>query len=239
MRRRCAGWTLTALAGGLAGVVVMAQVTKSAADLAGTSWQLVRFQGGDDRTSTPDDRTKYTIAFTADGGLNARIDCNRGRGSWKSAGPSELQLGPMALTRAMCPPGSLHDRIVKDLSYVRSYVIRNGHLFLSLMADAGTYEFEPVAGASPGPGKPPVASTGPVTFQCTPKSGGPAELLTATFYKTQPGLVLVERGGQVRPAFGVAAASGARYEGAELLFWEARGEASVTWSGAELACRKR
>ena len=42
----------------------------------------------------------------------------------------------------MCPPGSLHDQLVKQLPYVRSYVIREGKLFLSLMADGGTYEFE-------------------------------------------------------------------------------------------------
>jgi len=47
------------------------------------------------------------------------------------------------LTRAMCPPGSLHDRIVRHLPIVRSYVVRDGRLFLSLMADGGIYEFEP------------------------------------------------------------------------------------------------
>lgn len=54
-------------------------------NLGGTSWQLVKFQGSDDRTLTPDDKSKY----------------------------------------------------------VRSYVIKDGHLFLSLMADGGAYEFEP------------------------------------------------------------------------------------------------
>ena len=114
----------------------------SAVQLAGTSWRLVKFQGGDDKTSTPDDRAKYTIVFGSDGRVSARIDCNRGTGSWKSSG-SQLEFGPLALTRAACPPGSLHDRIAKDWQFVRSYVIRNGHLFLSLMADAGIYEFEP------------------------------------------------------------------------------------------------
>lgn len=56
---------------------------------------------------------------------------------------NQLKFGPMALTRALCAPGSLHDRIVKQLPLVRSYVIRNGHLYLSLMADGGIYEFEP------------------------------------------------------------------------------------------------
>jgi heat shock protein HslJ len=112
--------------------------------LAGTSWQLVKFQGGDDTTLIPDDRAKYTIALAAGGQLTARIDCNRGRGTWKSTGPSQIEFGPLALTRAKCPSGSLHDQIVKQWSYIRTYVIRDGHLFLSLMADGGIYEFEPI-----------------------------------------------------------------------------------------------
>jgi para-nitrobenzyl esterase len=113
--------------------------------LGGTSWQLVKFQGSDDTTLTPDDKAKYTITFNRDGSLTTRIDCNRGRGTWKSSGPNQVELGPMALTRAMCPPGSLHDQIVKHWGFVRSYVIKDGHLYLSLMADGGIYEFEPIA----------------------------------------------------------------------------------------------
>ena len=117
----------------------------SSEGLAGTSWRLVKFQGGDDTTLTPDDRAKYTIEFGKDGALSARIDCNRGRGTWKSTGPNQIAFGPMALTRAMCPPGSLHDHIVKQWGNIRSFVIEDGHLFLSLMADGGIYEFEPVS----------------------------------------------------------------------------------------------
>src|SRR5262245_30579915 len=111
--------------------------------LGGTSWQLVKFQGGDGAVLTPDDRSKYTLAFADDGVVNALIDCNRGRGGWKSPGPNQLEFGPMAITRAQCPPGSMHDQIVKQLPHVRSYVIKDGRLFLSLMADGGIYEFEP------------------------------------------------------------------------------------------------
>lgn len=63
------------------------------------------------------------------------------------AGPAlergDVLIGPLALTRAKCPPGSLHDQIVKQWGNIRSYVIRDGHLFLALMADGGIYEFEP------------------------------------------------------------------------------------------------
>jgi para-nitrobenzyl esterase len=116
------------------------------ASLGGTSWQLLKIQGSDDKTLSPCDKFKYTIAFGTDGRVSVRIDGNRGFGTWTSAEPNQLQLGPLALTRAMCPPGSLHDRIVKDWEAVRSYTIKDDHLFLSLMADGGVYEFEPIDG---------------------------------------------------------------------------------------------
>ena len=115
----------------------------AAEDLGDTSWQLVKFHGGDDTILIPDESSKYTITFAVDGRLNVRIDCNRGGGSWKSSGPNQLRFGLLALTRAACPPGSLHDHIVEHWEFVRSYTITKGHLFLSLMADGGTYEFEP------------------------------------------------------------------------------------------------
>jgi len=133
----------------------------AAAGLGGTSWQLVRFQGSDDKLLTPDDPAKYTIAFGTDGSVSARIDCNRGRGTWKSSGPNQLQFGPLALTRAMCPPGSLHDRMVKDWEFVRSYILKDGYLFLALMADGGIYEFEPIGGSKAAAPDSRVASMGP------------------------------------------------------------------------------
>ena len=115
----------------------------SPSPLQDTNWQLVRFRGGDDKTIAPDDPAKYTLAFASDGRVTARIDCNRGSATWRSTGSSQLELGPLALTRALCPKGSLHDQIVKQWPFIRSFVIKEGHLFLSLMADGGTYEFAP------------------------------------------------------------------------------------------------
>ena len=112
--------------------------------LEGTSWQLVQFEGGDDTVLRPDDRGKYTIEFGRGGRLHTRIDCNRGEGTWSSSGSNQLQLAPLALTRAACPAGSLHDQIVRQWPNIRSYVIKDGHLFLALIADGGMYEFEPL-----------------------------------------------------------------------------------------------
>ena len=125
-------------AGGRAAIPLLSQ------GLAGTSWQLVTFQGGDGTTRAPDDRAKYTIEFGAGGRLAARIDCNRGHGTWTSSGANQIEFGPLGLTRAKCPDGSLHDEIVKQWGNIRSYVLRDGHLFLALKIDGGIYEFEPI-----------------------------------------------------------------------------------------------
>src|SRR5262249_21691650 len=85
---------------------------------------------------------EYTVAFASDGSVSVRIDCNRGHGTWTSAGPKQLEFGPLALTRAMCPPAPLNDRIVRDWQSIHSYILKSGHLVLSLKADGGTYEFE-------------------------------------------------------------------------------------------------
>ena len=130
----------------IASTLAAQTVPSSPPRLDGTSWQLVQFQGGDGKILTPDDRAKYTLEFVAGGNLTARIDCNRGRGSWKSSGPGQVELGLLALTRALCAPGSLHDQIVKQFGNIRSYVVKDGPLFLSLMADGGIYEFEPLGG---------------------------------------------------------------------------------------------
>ena len=124
--------------------------TQAAEDLADTTWQLVKFQGGDDKPLAPEDKWKYTITFSRDGSVNVRIDCNRGRGSWKSPGPQQIQFGPLALTDGMCPASDLTAHMAKDWQNVRSYTIKDGHLFLSLMADAGTYEFESPSSVGPG-----------------------------------------------------------------------------------------
>lgn len=115
----------------------------TAPGLEGSSWRLVQIAMSDGVTRPAIERSRYTIGFGRDGVLNVRFDCNRGRGSWQSAAPGNLEFGPLALTRALCPTGSLHDELVRQWPYVRSYLVKDGRLFLSLMADGGTIEFEP------------------------------------------------------------------------------------------------
>jgi hypothetical protein len=42
-----------------------------------------------------------------------------------------------------------------------------------------------------------------------------------------------------RPSVQVKAASGSKYEGAGVQFWEARGEAMLNWMGSETTCTRK
>lgn len=121
----------------------------SFAGLGGTAWQLVEIQSMDDSQGTkrPDDGSKYTITFGKDGRIAARFDCNRGMGSWKNeianATGGSLEIGPLAVTKAFCPPPSLGETIERQLGYVRSFIMRDGKMHMSLMADGGILVWEP------------------------------------------------------------------------------------------------
>ncbi|WP_318248082.1 META domain-containing protein [Novosphingobium huizhouense] len=114
--------------------------------LAGTRWKLAAIQSMDDAqgTTAPQADRTYEVAFGPDGRAIFRLDCNRANAGYTLVPGSEPGAGgvtfaPAAMTRAMCPPGSLDTRIARDLGYVRSYRIEGDTLSLSLMADGGIY----------------------------------------------------------------------------------------------------
>ena len=118
--------------------------------LAGTSWRLVEFQSMDDATGTvhPDDPSLYTMRLNSDGTVTMRLNCNRASGTWY-AEPSgnvssgRFEFGPLAGTRALCPPPSLDEKIVAQAKFIRSYLLKDGKLYLNLMADGGIFAWEP------------------------------------------------------------------------------------------------
>lgn len=112
--------------------------------LAGSAWRLVAFQSMDDTRLQPEAGKQFTLAFGADGTVSVQADCNRGRGKWSSADGTTLTIGPAAMTRAMCQ-SALYDRFVRDLSSMRSYLFKDGRLYISLPVDSGIYEFERLA----------------------------------------------------------------------------------------------
>ena len=148
MRMNAIRMTLT-LASVLTSTVAFAgaQKTTGGNPLSGTSWQLVKFKGPDERTFAPDDKSKYTIKFGSDGRVVVRVDCKRGNSTWKVTANGELKFGSWSRTSAKCGPGSLHDQIVTEGAAVRNFAIKDGHLFLSGMEAGGYYELEPLPGS--------------------------------------------------------------------------------------------
>ncbi|QYU67300.1 META domain-containing protein [Leptolyngbya sp. 15MV] len=112
--------------------------------LAGTNWELVELRSSDDAIGVVrvQDPTRYTLAFDTEGNAFLRLDCNRGRGrvtiTPERADMGRLQFGPVAATRALCPPGSLGPRLEREIGAVRLYVMQpDGRLRLELFADGG------------------------------------------------------------------------------------------------------
>ena len=108
-------------------------------ELAGTSWRLLELQSSDDAIGTvrPADSSRYTMELSADGTAALQLDCNRATGRWNSEGPGRISFTPLAMTRAMCPAGSLDTRVARELGFVRSYVLVGDRLTLNMMADGG------------------------------------------------------------------------------------------------------
>lgn len=156
MKARRAGLAgMAILAGAIMAPDAAAQDTRGTAENAGhpladTSWRLVEIQSMDDATGTvrPDDPSLYTMELNGDGTVTMRLNCNRATGTW-SAVPSadgmsgQFEFGPLAVTRAACPPPSLDERITSQAEYFRGYLLRDGRLYLTLMADGGIYAWEP------------------------------------------------------------------------------------------------
>lgn len=125
--------------------------TAGPAGLAGTTWQLVALQSMDDAQGTqrPAEPARYTVHFGPDGQAHWRLDCNRGHSGWQQQAASDghsgqLSFGALASTRAMCAPDSLAPQLARQLPHVRGYLLKDGQLHLSLLADGGILSWAPL-----------------------------------------------------------------------------------------------
>jgi heat shock protein HslJ len=140
--------------------------------LADTRWRLIEFQSMDDRqgTTRPHDPAAYTMHLRADGRVLMQLNCNRAQGAW-SATPAAVgssgrfEFGPLAMTRALCPPPSMDEMIAAQAAFVRGYQLKDGNLYLSLMADGGIFAWQP---------DPAVATAAPLR-PAGPAEGGPRD----------------------------------------------------------------
>src|SRR5687767_3096374 len=88
----CLG-TLSVVGGAAAGNRLQCAHAGSAAERSSWPRRHVLAVSQGSKLLTPDEPAKCTIAFGTGGSVSARIDCNRGRGTWNSSEPNQLQFG--------------------------------------------------------------------------------------------------------------------------------------------------
>jgi uncharacterized lipoprotein NlpE involved in copper resistance/heat shock protein HslJ len=110
--------------------------------ITGVTWQLQDMQLADASVLTPGTPADYTLRLLEDGSAEIKADCNQGRAGYDLAAPY-FSFDQIALTRAQCPPGSLHDSYVEALGAAGSAVLQDGELVL-VTAGGGRMRFAAV-----------------------------------------------------------------------------------------------
>ena len=108
----------------------------------GVVWSWQGTQMSDGARFVPDAPARYTLEFLPGGKVSVLADCNRGNASYRRSGDA-IGIGPIALTRMMCPPGSRDAEFLKGLDSVSGMLFRGSDLVLTLKADSGSMRFSP------------------------------------------------------------------------------------------------
>ena len=136
--------------GSLTAALLFGPALATGSELAGTNWRLLTIQSMEDAQGAAQvsgDRS-FILQFGQDGRASLQLDCNRGTGIYTqqatgNGSSGSLRFGPIAATHALCTPPRLDERVARDLQHVRSYLFKDGRLYLSLMADSVIYEWVP------------------------------------------------------------------------------------------------
>ena len=118
------------------------------ASIVGVEWEWVSLTTPAEQL-TIDEPARYTLTLQPEGRVAARLDCNRGTGKYSlDDAAKRIDIGMLAITRAMCPPESHADRFVQLLEDASvAWLAEDGSFILELPANSGTLRFR----ARPGP----------------------------------------------------------------------------------------
>ncbi|MCC7161504.1 MAG: META domain-containing protein, partial [Anaerolineae bacterium] len=124
------------------------------AGLAGTSWDVINYNNGNQGVVTAVNGTKLTLAFGADGRVSGSAGCNTFNGSYTSENGG-LNIGPLASTRKLCPePAGVMEQEAQYLAALQkaaTYEIAGDTLTIRDASDA-TLVVAKVAAPPPGLG---------------------------------------------------------------------------------------
>ncbi|MGC4107281.1 MAG: hypothetical protein QM753_13240 [Thermomicrobiales bacterium] len=124
--------------GGLVLTLMDGGEIRLAQELTGTTWRWTGFQGGDGVTMHPEADAPTTMVFGADGIVTLMVPCGTVTAPYTLDGAHGLLIDTSALpeNNDACMHGA---RLT--LGAMRTYVFRDGKLFISLMADGGIHAF--------------------------------------------------------------------------------------------------
>lgn len=196
--------------------VRLAQATFDDDALVGTQWRLLRIEHADGSINWASAKQTSNITFNSDGRVGGHAACNGFFASYELGESSELQLGHAGATLMACPQPNLAQSFLQTLGQVESYAIVGNHLRLIAGGATVVLTSEAETAATSHMASPRAGET--FVFACNTAADG-FRFTT----RTGPGetaLWLPERlGGRYLVLGQKRAASGARYEGDGVVFW--------------------
>lgn len=121
-----------------------------AARLDGSQWRLTDVWLNAQRSETPpeSERPVYGLSLNADGHVQLRLDCNRGRATWHAEPDAtglagDIRFSAPATTRAWCESPPWGAAIAQDLMHLHRFELHNNQLQLMSHAGERRYIFEP------------------------------------------------------------------------------------------------
>ena len=101
----------------------------TAAELEGTSWELIELVVMGGFEFVPDDPAKYTVQFRSDNRVTGKSDCNTITAQWPHA--DSFAITDFGSTRSMCIGGSLHNYYTLYLRDVNGFAREDDQLVLT------------------------------------------------------------------------------------------------------------
>lgn len=114
--------------------------------LDGTSWRLANVEtSGTSTQLTTELSSRHRLTFEAGGRLQMQLDCNRGNADWSASMPVDdngtISVGPVASTRAFCPPPTFGEELATSLPEATEFGLMPEGTRLSIRAPRAIYIF--------------------------------------------------------------------------------------------------
>ncbi|GGD62311.1 hypothetical protein GCM10010990_09650 [Croceicoccus mobilis] len=116
--------------------------------LARQTWELREIHTANKRpvTLTAEQASRHTLRFGRENAVSLKLDCNNGTADWSAGdaieGKGILTIGPVAATRALCPPPSFGEELAADLPQASAYILSDKGDKLSIVTRHVLFRFK-------------------------------------------------------------------------------------------------